>query len=128
MPSACGPAGVDREVAAQRQLLQAHQPRALARRQADPGLQRRLVLGRVGTPALLHRGDPKRRPPRRALARRRGVRRGGHQQTDLTHGRDFRPSIAFPAEAAGTVYVVFRHQVWSATDGHVVKRAQNDRT
>ena len=78
---------IDREVGAERELLQAHEPRARARGEPDPRRQRRLVLLRVRMPALLHRADPQRRSARRALARRRGGRGGCDDQADLAHRR-----------------------------------------
>ena len=57
------PGRVGGEVAAQRQLLQAHQACALLGRQPDPGRERVLVLAGVRVPALLHGGDAEGRPP-----------------------------------------------------------------
>ena len=76
---------VDREVAAQGQLLQADELRALAGGELDPGRQRRLVLVGVGVPALLHGGDPERLALGRPGPRRRVGRVRGDDQPDLLH-------------------------------------------
>ena len=76
-------ARVGREVAAERELLQADELRPLLGRAADARRERLLVLLGIGVPALLHRADPKRRAPGRALARRRDVPAGRHDQMSL---------------------------------------------
>ena len=60
---------VDREVAAERQLLQADELRALARRRARSRRRARPRAPRVGMPALLHGPNPEARTYRRSLSR-----------------------------------------------------------
>ncbi len=79
-PGGAGAARVGGEVAAERELLQAHQQRARAGGAADAARERGTVLVGVGVPALLHGGDPERRSLRVARARRRGGRRGRGDQ------------------------------------------------
>src|SRR5580704_5034725 len=85
------PAGVNGEVARKRELLQAHEPCALAGGTSDRRFQRRLVLVRVGVPALLHGGDAERLSLRWAHTRG-GVGCGGGDHAYLLHGDDSRLS------------------------------------
>ncbi len=78
-------ARVNREVAAQGQLLQADQPRPLSRGELDPHCQRRLVLVGVRVPALLHEGDPEGIALGRPRPRRRLQSLRGDDQPDLLH-------------------------------------------
>ena len=93
-PGRRGAGRVDREIRAERQLLQAHEPRALAGSEPDPGLQGGLVLAGVGMPALLHGGDPERCPAGRARAGRRRLQGGRGDEADLLHAEDCRRSCA----------------------------------
>ena len=65
-----GPVWRDREVRAERQLLQADELGALSRRQRMPFRERRAVLGGIGVPALLDRADAQRRAVRTARCAR----------------------------------------------------------
>ncbi len=101
-------AGVGGEVAAERELLQAHELRALLGGAANALRERRFVFGGVGMPALLHEPDPKMSPARGQLARERDVwPRGGDHVLDLAHvphsRRLQRPPIPAPAPTSGSV-------------------------
>ena len=80
-----GPARIDGEVAAERELLQAHQLGSLASGGLDPRLQRVFVLAGAGMPALLHRADAHRRALRRSRSGRGGRRREGRDQARRLH-------------------------------------------
>ena len=79
----------DREVRRERELLQAHELRALGRGQRHALGERGPVLVRVGVPAVLHRADPERCPVRR-VDPRRGVGNRRRPQ-DLHRGRTVPP-------------------------------------
>ena len=82
------PGGFDGEVTAQRQLLQTHQPRALARGERDRARKRGLMLVGVGMPALLHERHAQRCSTRRALAGGRGLHSRRDDQAYVLHVDD----------------------------------------
>jgi hypothetical protein len=63
-------ARIDREVATQRELLQADELGSFAGCEPDSRLERRGVLLRIGMPALLQRGDSEKSATRWALTSR----------------------------------------------------------